>query len=110
MSTVDSVLFIPTALTPEILPGKLLMRRVGEYEVLLCKFGDSYYAIENRCSHMGKPLVNGRLLGSSITCPVHSASFDVRNGNALGFPATRAIRRFRIHVDGDVLSVANRPE
>jgi nitrite reductase/ring-hydroxylating ferredoxin subunit len=39
-----------------------------------------YYAIANRCAHMGGDLSAGKLEGAIITCPRHGSQFDVRDG------------------------------
>lgn len=45
-------------------------------------------------------------MGSQITCPFHSATFDVRTGAATGFPASRPLKNFATRINGGVIEVA----
>jgi len=56
----------------------------GEY-VGLFNIDGSYYAL-GECTHEQGPLCQGRLDGHSVTCPWHSARFDVRSGECLEGP------------------------
>jgi 3-phenylpropionate/trans-cinnamate dioxygenase ferredoxin subunit len=40
-----------------------------------------------------------------LICPLHGASFDVRDGRALGGPASRPLATHVIHVVGDCAQV-----
>jgi len=69
--------------------------------VLVCRFRNEYFAIENRCSHALSSFDDGRMRGYRIMCPLHGASFDVRDGSVLSAPAKRPIRNFPLRiVDG----------
>ena len=48
--------------------------------VLICRSGDEFYALANRCSHQSMPLEGGRVRGHYLSCPVHGARFDLRTG------------------------------
>lgn len=47
---------------------------------LLIKVEDSFYAVDTRCTHQGCALVDGKLEGTTLTCPCHFARFDVTTG------------------------------
>ena len=69
--------------------------------VLVCRFKDEYFAIENRCSHALSTFDGGRMRGYRMICPLHGAAFDIRDGSALSSPAKRPIRSFPLRiVDG----------
>jgi 3-phenylpropionate/trans-cinnamate dioxygenase ferredoxin subunit len=51
--------------------------------ILLAKIGDSYYAGDNRCPHMGGKLSKGKLEGTVVTCPLHGSQFDLRSGQVV---------------------------
>jgi 3-phenylpropionate/trans-cinnamate dioxygenase ferredoxin component len=53
---------------------------IQDREILLARVGGSYYAINNRCPHLGGDLSAGKLEGNVITCPRHGSQFDVTNG------------------------------
>ena len=61
--------------------------------------GADLYAIEDLCSHAESTLSDGLLDGPVITCPLHFASFDVRDGSHLGPPAFTGIRTFGVVED-----------
>lgn len=50
--------------------------------VMIANVGDKFYAMDDKCPHMGGSLSEGKLEGNIISCPVHHASFDVTNGKA----------------------------
>ena len=52
-------------------------------EVLLARIGDSYYAADNRCPHMGGKLSQGQLEGTIVTCPRHASQFDLSDGHVV---------------------------
>ena len=49
-------------------------------EILIVNVQGSFYAVDNKCPHMGGSLYDGNLDGHSIVCPRHGSGFDVRNG------------------------------
>lgn len=106
MTPTGDVEYVAAASRDDVTPGRTHMRVVAGREILLCNIGGDFYAVENRCSHLGKPLAGGRLIGTTLTCPFHSAPFDVRDGTAKGFPASRPIRCFATRVRGEVIEVA----
>lgn len=68
----------------ELLPNQMKMVVVGGKEVLLTNVDGTYYAIANKCTHLGGSLAKGSLDGSIVTCPRHGAQFDVKTGQAVG--------------------------
>ena len=76
---------------------------VDDRAVLVLRVEDSYYAIEDVCTHDGQPLTNGPVAGCEITCPRHGARFDIKTGKPLCMPATAPIPRFAVKVEaGDI--------
>ena len=59
---------------------------LNDQEILLTKVDNGYYAISNKCPHMGGSLFKGTLEAGVITCPRHGSKFDVKTGKALGKP------------------------
>jgi 3-phenylpropionate/trans-cinnamate dioxygenase ferredoxin subunit len=54
-------------------------------------------------------LNEGRLRGTRLTCPLHGASFDVRDGRILGAPAGRPLATHALRTVGGVIEVALDP-
>jgi 3-phenylpropionate/trans-cinnamate dioxygenase ferredoxin subunit len=51
--------------------------------LLVAHVGDSYYAAQGRCPHMGGRLAEGKLEGTVVTCPRHGSRFDLTDGRVL---------------------------
>jgi len=72
--------FVKIAETAEITAGNKKKVMADGKEILLVNVGDAYYALSNKCPHMGGSLAEGKLEGSVIACPRHGAQFDVKTG------------------------------
>lgn len=66
--------------------------------LVLCRFRDEFFAVENLCSHALATFDDGRMRGYRLMCPLHGATFDIRDGSVAGAPATRPIRSFPVRV------------
>jgi len=73
----------------DLLPGGMMYVRAGDKELCLCNANGEYYVVDRRCGHMNAPLDQGTLSGHVLTCPLHFAQFDVRDGNVLAYPLDR---------------------
>lgn len=84
---------------------------VSGVSVLLCRNGDSIYALENRCSHNGSPLVGGAIRGNFIFCPVHAARFDMRTGCTNSSLTKVPVKVFQVKIQGSeiFISVTSKP-
>ena len=71
--------------------GKMHRCTVGNREVVLCRSREGLHALDNICSHAFARMNEGRLRGTRLICPLHGASFDVRDGRVLGAPATQPL-------------------
>lgn len=59
---------------------------LDEKKILLTKVEGAYYAISNKCPHMGGSLYKGTLQNGIITCPRHGAKYDAKTGKGVGKP------------------------
>ncbi len=66
--------------------------------VVICRVGDEFYAVEDRCSHDDEELGSGELEGCELICPRHGARFDVRDGTVTAPPAIYPIETFEVSV------------
>jgi 3-phenylpropionate/trans-cinnamate dioxygenase ferredoxin subunit len=74
---------------------------VGRDGIVVCRVAGRLYALDDNCSHADTPLSEGRLRGHALTCPLHGASFDVRDGSHSGPPAWEGVPCHRVEeVDG----------
>ena len=79
-------------------PGAAIL--VGDAAVF--HVAGSYCATEARCTHRGGPLNEGKLDGSTVTCPWHGAQFNVCTGAVLRGPATEPVKTYRVTVEGEL--------
>jgi 3-phenylpropionate/trans-cinnamate dioxygenase ferredoxin subunit len=70
--------------TTGLTAGKMKKALVNGIEILFANVGGKYYAIANKCPHMGGSLSDGTMEGGIITCPRHGTKFDVKTGKAVG--------------------------
>jgi 3-phenylpropionate/trans-cinnamate dioxygenase ferredoxin subunit len=89
----------------EIKEGTMNARTVDGREIVVCRTKDGIYALDNICTHAYARLNEGRLRGNRLICPLHGASFDVRDGRALGPPAMQALPTHPLQVSGDQVDI-----
>jgi 3-phenylpropionate/trans-cinnamate dioxygenase ferredoxin subunit len=99
--------FVRIAGTSELIPGQMKRVQVEGQDILLANVDGHYYAIADRCTHLGGSLCEGSLASAVVACPKHGARFDVRTGEALSGAkvlffeeAVRNTVRFEVLVDG----------
>ncbi len=85
--------------------GKLVCD-VGGHSILLCNTHNGVKAVENLCTHLRKPLDNGRLVGGQVICPFHGACFDLQTGKALSGPAVFPLQTYPVHIDSGRIYVS----
>lgn len=101
--------YVDVAAAAEIAPGATRSAELAGFKLLLCRAGDEYFAIENKCSHTGALMTRGRIRGDCIVCPVHGARFQLRDGRHLTPPASSGLRTFATRVVEGRLQVAPIP-
>jgi len=82
----------------EVPPGSVLL--VGDCAVFNIEGG--FCATQARCTHRQGALSEGSLDGSTVTCPLHGAQFNVWTGAVLRGPARDPLKTYRVTVDGEV--------
>ena len=73
--------------------------------IAVVRNGESYFAIEDICTHDGAPLTGGEIEGDQIICPRHGARFCLRTGEALTLPAVMPLPTYPLRIDGDDIYV-----
>lgn len=76
--------------------GEMAACRIGREEVLIANVQGQYYAVNNLCTHAGRPLSGGILDGHELICPAHGARFDLRTGSVIGAPAEAGLKRYPV--------------
>jgi len=99
--------FRTVAKVSEVKPGHLKHIELDEdTQVCLANIDGTFYAIGGECTHMGGPLGEGELEGTVVTCPWHSAEFDVTTGELKGPPAEEPEPAYQVRVVCDDVQVA----
>ena len=95
--------FQPALPLSDIPQGSMRPVTLGGREIVICHTREGIYALDNICSHAHARMCEGRLRATRIVCPLHGASFDIRDGKVLGPPATQPLPIFQVRVvDGTV--------
>lgn len=74
----------------------------GDRPVLLLRHADTFYAVDNRCPHMGFPLDKGSVRDCILTCHWHHARFDLGSGGTFDQFADD-VRAYPLELRGDEL-------
>lgn len=95
--------YAPALPLADLPPGQMRCVEIAGVPVLLVHAKDGVFAVHNICSHAYARMDEGRLRGHRLICPLHGASFDVRDGTVLGAPATAPLQSFPVRiVDGQI--------
>ncbi len=84
--------------TSEVTPGSVLL--LGDVAVFSVEGG--FCATQAMCTHKQGPLSEGSLDGTTVTCPLHGAQFNVWTGAVLRGPARDPLKTYRVTVDGQI--------
>ena len=68
----------------EIPPGEGRVVRIGDRPVAVFRSGDTFYALDNTCTHMGGSLADGLTGDETVACPLHERRFALATGAAVG--------------------------
>lgn len=97
--------FVPAINADELPAGRSHALEIAGSNILLCHAGGEFYAVENRCSHQGSPLEGGRIRNCFISCPLHGARFDLRDGTSSDRMARHPIATYPVRVVDGVVEV-----
>lgn len=97
--------FVKVAESREIGPSSMKAVEVDGEKVCVINAEGNYYAIGNVCTHVGGPLDEGTLEGFEVECPWHGSKFDIRTGEPTKPPATRAVPKYEVKIDGNNILV-----
>ena len=97
--------FVHVAEVSDVPPGTTKIVKVGDAELFVANVGGSFYALSNKCTHLGGPLGRGKLTGNIIQCPWHGSKFDVTTGAVVRGPSQKPEPTFEVKVEGTSLWV-----
>ena len=106
MNDVTEPIFHPALALAELPEGRMRCISLAGIEVLICHTREGVFALDGICTHAFARMDEGRLRGVRLICPLHGASFDVRDGRVLGPPASRPLTRYAVRVVEGTIEVA----
>ena len=97
--------FVAVAQVGDVPDGTIKCVAIDRERVLLAHVEGRFYAMRDMCGHRNAPLSRGRLDGHVVECPLHFATFDVRNGRLVDGPVSTDVAVYETRVDGDTVLV-----
>ncbi len=98
--------FVRAAKLSDIPDSGMLSLEIEDRFVVIVKFGEDIFCLDDVCTHDGGPLGDGELDAEGcLICPRHGARFDIHTGNAVTMPATEATVTHEVKVEGDEVLV-----
>jgi len=104
--------FQPVAKTTDLQPGTMKSVAAGGKKLLLAYVDGAFYAMQQRCPHLGGNLARGKLKGKTLTCPLHKATFDLASGEVIDVAhllflkfKTKQAATYPVRIDGDAVLV-----
>ncbi|WP_019873386.1 non-heme iron oxygenase ferredoxin subunit [Sporichthya polymorpha] len=68
--------------------------------IALFRVDGEFFATDDTCTHEDWSLGDdGETEGYEVICALHQARFDVRTGEATGFPATEPLKTYPVLID-----------
>ena len=78
---------------------------IGGRDVLIANTGGEVLATDDTCTHEDASLSCGVLRGAIVRCPLHGATFDLRNGAPLDEPAEEPLRCHQVRIEDGAIFV-----
>ena len=90
--------FQPVCAAADLAPGAAHRCELAGREILVCNVAGQLHAVSARCSHAAWALGCEGLAGFRLTCSLHGACFDVRDGTVVAGPARKPLDRYPVRV------------
>jgi 3-phenylpropionate/trans-cinnamate dioxygenase ferredoxin subunit len=100
--------FQPVLNLAELAVGGMRACMVDGREIVVCHAREGVFVLDNICTHAEARLCEGRLRATRLVCPLHGASFDIRDGRVLGPPATVPLPVHSVRIVDGTVEVALR--
>lgn len=78
----------------------------GGTHLVVARQGDSWFAVQDRCTHAGCPLAEeASIEAGTIHCHCHGSEFDLASGEVMQGPAEYSLKTYEVRVAGESLEV-----
>lgn len=95
------------------LTDKAKIEGADGHKYALFHIGDSFYAIDDTCTHEEASLSEGTVYDDEdepqVECPKHGAIFDIASGEVRSLPAVKSVHSYDTKVEGDYVLVSTEP-
>jgi len=98
--------------TDEIIEGTMKAFQVQGKDILVANLGGKFYAIGNKCTHVGGDLSKGSLEGKIVVCPKHGSKFDITTGESISGPKIGFLKLktknepvYEVKIEDDIIKV-----
>jgi nitrite reductase/ring-hydroxylating ferredoxin subunit len=105
----NEITFVPVMKLAEVAQGSMQARVLEGREIVICHTREGVFALDNICTHAHARMCEGRLRATRLVCPLHGASFDIRDGRVLGPPAVVPLPVHQVRVVDGTIEVALNP-
>ena len=100
----EELTYHPLCRADEFEEGEGKPFHVDGFHIAVFRYADNYYAVDNRCPHMGYPMSEGSVRDGVLICHWHHWEFDLRTGGCfLSFGDD--LKAFPIKVEDGMVSV-----
>ncbi len=91
----------------ELASGEARRFDVAGRRIALVRIEDSFYAVDDECSHEDYSLAEGEVWAEEceIECPRHGSTFDLVTGEPCSLPATQPIAVYDVEVEDGTVAV-----
>lgn len=103
-------MFERAAALTDLPPGSMRCVTVCGHDVLIANVDGEVLATDDTCTHEDASLSYGVLDGAIVRCPLHGATFDLRDGAPLDEPAEEPLRSHEVRVEDGAVFVRLRGE
>ena len=74
-------------------------------QILVVNLAGNFFAIGDKCTHMGCKLSSGKLGGETVRCPCLGSVFNVRTGEVVKGTAKKPVLSYTVTVENGELSI-----
>ena len=103
-------MFERVAAITDLPAGTMRHVTIRGHDVLIANAGGDVLATDDTCTHEDASLSCGVLDGTIVRCPLHGATFDLRDGSPLDEPAEERLRCHEARVEDGAVFVRLRAE
>lgn len=97
--------WVDVAAQDELEEDDVIQVEVNGKKIAVFLVDDTYYAIDDGCTHELASLSEGYLEDTVIECPLHQGAFCIKTGRALHAPAEQPVNTYDVEVKNDRIYV-----